>query len=623
MSNSTVWEWRLNDKSGAAFDKLNKKFKKTERDVDDIEGKSKKFTGGLKKGLNEAAAEIPGLNRGLNLIKNPLILGAGAALGFGAAMLKGAREARKFNHEFLELKNLNLNKSTAEIDRLKKSILDLSFEQGLNPEKTSKAFFDVQSATGKYGKEVELTVAKVGKFAQIMKADFNGSIEGASKAMGIYGFGAEKMDAFLASQFKTVQVGITTFDQLSKVQTEYAKSAAASNQGFDEANKLFAVFSANEKSVDIAATKTRGAFEDLTKARTIKGFKKLGVEIFDAGGNTKKLDDIVADLVPKLKGMSDTRFSALKEEIGGNEGLRGLLDTLKGSGDKVLETFKAFDGTEFDLDKALANANGDLEIMSNIVDNKLTAAWIKFGEKSTPVLLKLKGLVIDILDGAGKFMDILGTTADQRAGKMDEERATKVKEAERGISGDSALVTYLSKQGKGFDADQFINKYSNNPQNLAAIISKSVFTEEERKALTENTKGSNPFSDDFKKRIESEFDSIEISRMNGMSMTKILELRKDKMLSKDDLTPKGNTTILPTAPGAGGGAGSGGSTPQNLTGISGAAKQVRNVTVNIQNLVRELTVNKEGGALSPEDLSRQLEEILIRAVHDGELALSS
>jgi len=633
MSNSTVWEWRLKDKSDAAFDKLGKKFKKTEKSVDDFEkktgdsfdkvdGKSKKFTGNLKKGLKDASAEIPGLNRGLSLIKNPLVLGAAAALGFGAAMLKGAREARKFNHEFLELKNLNLNKSTEEVENLKKSILDLSFDKGLNPEKTSKAFFDVQSATGKYGKEVEITVGKVGKFAQIMKADFNGSIEGASKAMGIYGFGAEKMDQFLASQFKTVQVGITTFDQLSKVQTEYAKSAAASNQGFDEANKLFAVFSANEKSVDIAATKTRGAFEDLTKARTIKGFKKLGVEIFDTQGNTKKLDDIVADLVPKLKGMSDTRFSALKEEIGGNEGLRGLLDTLKGSGDKVLDTFKAFDETDFNMDKALANANGDLEIMSNIVDNKLTAAWIKFGEKSTPVLLKLKGLVIDILDGAGKFMDILGTSADQRAGKMDEERAAKVKAAERGIGGDSALVTFLSKQGKDFDHDAFINKYSNNPQNLAVKMSQSVFSKEERLALSNNTKNGNPFTDKFREDIYNELNSIEISRGNGLSMSKILGFRKDKVLSKDDLTPKVAPPLVPGGSGDAGGS-PGGSTSGNLTGITGAAKQVRNVTVNIQNLVRELTVNKEGGVLSPEDLSRQIEEIFIRAVHDGELALSN
>ncbi len=607
MSNSTVWEWRLKDKSDAAFDKLGKKFKKSGRDVDDIEGKSKKFTGGLKKGLRDASAEIPGLNRGLSLIKNPLILGASAALGFGAAIAKGTREAKKFNYEFLELQNLNLDKSKHEIESLKRSVLDVSFDNGLNATQTSKAFFDVQSATGKYGKEVEKIVGSVGKFAQVMKADFNSSIEGATKAMGIFGFGAEKIDDFLASNFKTVQVGITTFDQLAKVQTEYAKSAASAGQGFNEANKLFAVFSANEKNADIAATKTKGAFEDLTKARTIKGFKKLGLEIFDAGGNTKKLDQIVEELVPKLKGMSDTKFSALKEEIGGNEGLRGLLDSVKGSGDKVLETFRSFDSTDFDFDKALANANGNLQIMSDIVDNKLTNSWIRFGDKFAPIMLSIKKATSGLLDDVSEIFDTINNYNDRKL------EASLVEE------GDTKTAATL-KAKRLFDETDMFDAQKNS---LEWRDKTDPSGKRSKDFIRANLK-------DWKSELLNSKDSFSAaSKVNAFERAtseKINIMRLESAITKAESYLKGldpYASIVPTDPGSGGGAGSGGDTPQNLTGISGAAKQVRNVTVNIQNLVRELTVNKEGGVLSPEDLSRQLEEILIKAVHDGELALSS
>lgn len=618
--NGTVWTWELADKSNPAFNQLFKKFSKMDKTVEKIEGgttnafdkmdrSSKKFSSNFKKNLKEAKDEIPGLNRGLNLLRNPLVLGAAAAVGFFAVVNKATQAQKAFNHEFLELRNLNMDKPQSEIDKLRDTILDLSFEKGLDPNKTSKAFFDVQSATGKYGDEVTQIVGKVGKFAQVMKADFNVAIAGASKAMGIFNIGASQMDDFLASSFKTVQVGVTTFDELAKVQTEYFGSAAAANQSFDNANKLFAVFSANAKNVDIAATKTRGAFEDLTKARTIKGFDKIGVSIFDAAGNVKGLDKITEELVPKFKTLSDLEFANLKEEIGGNEGLRGYLDSLKNSGDQVLDTFKKFNETNFDIDQAIDNANGDLELMSQLVENKLTVAWIKFGDAISPIILKIKQGLADLIDMAADFFQGFNDYSE-RSKWSDLKDEGKFTDA----------IEVRAKQYKNsdqfsdfFDANRGSLEKRNKQERIFFAKANQSMWEDEMKQAKENFK---------RYTVMDDFDKAFNARVQIMQLEESIKKSNEFVKNNGNLNifdKAENTTTNTGVPSVGGSS----STQENFTGISAGSNNVRNVTVNIDKLIEQFTVNREGSELDENEISRKVEEVIVRAVRDAELTLSN
>lgn len=630
MSNNSVWTWKLKDLSDSAFNKLDAKFKKIDKSVDHLEGNAmgmadnvEKSTGRMKGGFKSLGQEIPIVGRAMNLMRNPVVLTGAAIGGLGLAMYKAGKAAAEFDNNFLELKNLNLDKTTAQIDRLRDSVLDLSFEKGLDPQKTTKAFFDVQSATGKYGEEVKKIVGEVGVFARTMKADYNTSIEGAAKAMGTFQFGAGQLDDFLASSFKTVQVGITTFDQLAQVQTEYAGSAAAAGQGFNEANKLFAVFSKSAKSVDIAATLTKTAFQDLAKKSTLKGLEKIGVNVFDASGKMRKLDGIVKDLVPKLGQMSDSDFSKLKEEIGGSEGLRGLMDQLKNSGAEVLDTFKAFDDTDFDFDKALANANGDLNIMNDIISNKLQVAWIKFGDAIMPMLIKMKSIIISMLDGLGKVSEFTNAWFDRQG------------------TADQKFAKY-SDQFKN-DRNQLISSYEEKRQGLSIAEQKGLFEEMIYKNIKETnaelvsssfvkkfSQGRNkaPYIDAFSKKnafakengalikfIESKKGTPEYEKLFSTSFLKDHFIKEiDKKQGQTE-----NIDALSTH-------GSGGSSSNKtaLTGITGAADRVRNVTVNIQNLVKDFIVNAaDGTGLGELEIMQKIEEVLVRAVRDAELTLST
>ena len=204
--------------------------------------------------FNSLRDEIPGVGRAFELIGNPIVTaGAGiAALGFG--IMKATEEAARFSGGFRQLQMLNLDKSVKDMGNLKEMIRETSYEKGFDPTETIKAYFDVQSITGKYGAEVDNVVAKQGEFARLMQADFKNWVAGSAKAMANYGFGTEKLDAFNKAAFATVQTGVTIFDELAQVQSVFAGAAAASKQSFVAADKVFSIFTVKVKDVNKAAT---------------------------------------------------------------------------------------------------------------------------------------------------------------------------------------------------------------------------------------------------------------------------------------------------------------------------------------------------------------------------------
>ena len=339
----------------------------------DTFGGVKKSVGGTKSAWSQFAAEVPGLGRAMSLVQNPITGVTVAITALGTAMVKSISEASQFSNQFLELQNLNLDKTGDQLIGLRDDILSTAVNTGQAAKDISQAFFDVQSGTGKFGEEVEEVVTQVANFSTATKTDLSEAVNGAVKGLRAYRFEVGELDSFLASSFATVQVGITTFNELSKVSVEFAGAAAAVGQSYDQANKVFASFTATAKNTQIAATLTKAAFQDLGKESTVKGLKKYKINVFDPlTGSMRKVEDIIRDMVPKFGELNDQEFAELKDAIGGSEGLRGLLDAVKNGGEDLIEVFEGFDQAKeaFDIEKLLANAKGDFKTLTDIVQNQ-------------------------------------------------------------------------------------------------------------------------------------------------------------------------------------------------------------------------------------------------------------
>lgn len=610
------WEFLVNSQKGIAnlrqidgeFDKLKKSAKQVEGQVVDSVGKMDTKMSKFKMGVTSLAGEFPLLGNAIRLATSPLGLLTIGLVGVTAAFSHGAQKAKEFDNTFLEVKNLNLDKTNSQMEKLRNNILNTSFDKGLDPDKFARGMFDVQSATGKYGDEVVDIVQKIGVFSRTMKSDFNETINGASKAMGIFKFGADGLDDYLASSAKVVQLGITTFDQLAKVQTEFAGAAAASGQGYDEANKVFSVFTKTTKNVDIAATMTKGFFEDLKKLEKIK------VKVFE-NGEFRKTDDILKDVNDKFKSLDNESISNLIEQIGGNEGLRGLLKQVQANGDDVLKLFKDFDNQEFDFDEALKNANGDLVLMDEIVNNKLTAAWIRLGETITPIFISIKSALADMMDW---FTDI--PAAFSKIKGFDIDIAGKNK-SDAGLEHlQSKLDAISDPQQKEAYLDGLIkmetNKLEKNKADFQDYMNNSAIYSKEKGFKESEGFGITKSIEDIKKQGVVGYDRWKIQ-----TEMKSQEMLINEMLGlKRGLTEGG--TILDEDPNKQSITGSK-TADDSIKGISVAGAAVRHVTVNIENLIRENIINASNAQNGMMMTADEITQIIVRAVRDAELTLSS
>ncbi len=354
-------------------------------------------------------AEIPLFDKAMKMLGNPYVLAIAGTVALGALLGKATNKAAEFNHEFLNIKQLNLDKQQSDMDTYKGLIYDTAMATGLAATDTAKAFYDIQSGTGLFGKEVADITRQVGKFSIATGAELPDAVNQTIKAMKAFNLPASEVQSLLESNAKTVQVGITTFAELARVQTEYAGAAAGAGQNVDTANKVFAAFTSIAKDSNTAATMTKSAFEGLTQASTVKGLKSIGISLYDAQGNMRELGGVLKEVSGKFKQMSPKEIDGLINKIGGPEGLRNMFVKLKTGSEDFFATMEAYDSSKFNLDHALANAKGDFITLKKIVGNQFNTVMAKLGEKILPPVARFMEKVSNVLEYSYNHWEKIGS----------------------------------------------------------------------------------------------------------------------------------------------------------------------------------------------------------------------
>ncbi len=360
----------------------------------------------MKMKYQELIDQVPMLGRAMELIKNPWVGLMAGGIAFLAFTGKAVAATERFDSAFLPIKQLNLDKSAGEMDRYRSKIRDAAFEVGLNLEASTNAMYDLQSATGLFGNDAIAVFTKVGRYSKATGANINDAMNSTTKAMKAFGLGVNDIDKLLESNAKTVQVGITTFDELARVQTEYAGATSAAGQSVDVGNKVFAMFTSIAKSSDIAANMTKTFFQGLgQQAENVK--KYLNVDVFDVNGNMRDADKLLMDINDKFKTMSDEQITKAINQIGGPEGLRAAFAKVKTGAEDMIDTFAAFDSSAFSLEEAVKNAEGDFTKMKQIFFDRIEILMTKWGEKIIPMLAGIFDTMTPVLEWLYKNIDWL------------------------------------------------------------------------------------------------------------------------------------------------------------------------------------------------------------------------
>ncbi len=352
--------------------------------------------------FNAMKAELPGLGRALDLLTNKYVLMAAGIAGIGMLAYSATKKAASFNHEFLQITQMNLDKPRSEMEAYKNTIRDTAFKVGTDLNDTTRAFYDLQSGLGVFGNDAKTIFTEVAKFSQATGADLGSTINSTIKSMKAFNLTAADTKTLLESNAKAVYSGLVTFDELAKVQTIYAGSAGNIGQTINAANKLYAAFTSLGENANTSATLTKSFFEGLSReANKIKTFAK--VDVFE-NGKMRQADDIIKDLIKNFKNLSPEQVNNIITKIGGSDGLRSILIKAKGNAEDLLKTFETYDASKFNLDKALKNAKGDVTVLANIVKNRWNVVMATLGEYLLPIVAKGLNFFNKLIIGSVKIV---------------------------------------------------------------------------------------------------------------------------------------------------------------------------------------------------------------------------
>lgn len=550
---------------------LNQAKKDTINSVNAMQTKMNSLKFNFAKNSKAIATEVPAIGSALKMISNPLTLTSAGILAIGKGIDYTTKKAADFNSEFRALSNLNLDKSKKEISSLRRMVLGSAYDKGFTTSQTITGYFDVQSTTGKFGSEVKRIVEKQGEFANLMQANFNDYIAGTAKGMANFGFGVDKLDEFNRSAYATVKVGVTTFDQLAKVQSVYAGAAASNNQTFDTANKLLALFTIKTKSVDEAATLTKSMFNDLTKDTTIKAFQKVGISIYNNNGKIKQADALMLELNKKFAGLDkDKKVVSLKNQFSGSEGLIAMIQAATDKSGQLQSTFNSFSETKLDMDRTMELAQNDLNYKNEILRNKLNAMEIEIGTSLLPLKTKIAELKLSVIELVNALT--IGERGTKK--KNYDEGWTKQKGQYEGILNNVSSLTfkeYQEKYSELFTAmkttkDIYWQSVQNVNQTKLPWGGGLLWTDEQKKIYRERANGySTEYTKgkyEYAKYLLLEFQKAWQTK-NSFSNDTATTV-KPKSTNSDPIPP----TTSPISDGVG--------------TVVGSARQIRNLTVNIE-----------------------------------------
>jgi len=572
-----------------------------------LDGAKKKVaeaTGGMQKKLDafkantirhfaDLKSEIPELGRAWNILTNPITAIAGGVALIGIKAREAIAEAERFSYGFRELSMLNIDKSVKDMGRLKSMIRQTSYEKGFDPTDTVKAFFDVQSTTGKYGAEVDKIVAKQGEFAQLMQADFSNWINGTAKAMANFGFGADKLDEFNRAAFATVKTGVTTFDELAKVQSVYAGAAASAKQEFASANKLFSIFTVKVKSADEAATLTKSLFNDLTKQTTIDAFKKIGINVFDSNGQFRQADKLLLELQKRFRelGTNDQRLIDLKNQFSGSEGLISFVQAATDKTNQLQATINSFDTAEFALPKALEIAKNDINYINKQLENRTKVLMAEVGENMLP----MKKLWLEIQNATLQGTNRLFTGKSSAAEQYQNKGASAV------LSEFPALNDPTKLSSKDFDK-------------LMADVRKSITFYED--IATKNLKYRNP--NWYSRMFGGASQGFYNWNYAGGALDALRQLSKEAIIARGGLP---NDFAGVNGGGTSGGSGQDTTVTTSTNDLQSVTRggQSKNITINIDSFIKSFTPTQgDINGMSKEQLERWLTDMFLRVVNSAE-----
>jgi TP901 family phage tail tape measure protein len=212
----------------------------------------------------------------------------------------------------------------------------------------------------------------------------------------------EDVNQVMDMQFETVKKGVITYDQLATTIGRAIPSAEKAGQTVQELGGAIAFATRNGLSASMAATSVARAFDMLSNPKFAKAMHDFGIEVYDASGKLRPLNEVMDDLRNKMQGMTPEQVNAKLAEL--TKGAGGTIQAMRFLNLALGDTSGMFDSLVSDIGGAQGSMQTAYDIMFNqpasqaqLFKNNLDILKTEIGDTFLPVLNKILPVMTSIL----------------------------------------------------------------------------------------------------------------------------------------------------------------------------------------------------------------------------------
>ena len=222
-------------------------------------------------------------------------------------------------------------------------------------------------------------------------------------SMGALGLESEDLQGYLDKVAKTSTISNTSIQQLMEAILNVGGTAQTLKIPMSELNAYLGVLGDNGLKGALAGTKLNSILTRMTAQSSVaaKGWKSLGVEVFDADGQFRGLTTVLGETKEALAGMSEEEQQVALKAIVGTDNINAfkfMLESTTGTVQEYTDSIENSNGKLSELARIMKdNLGGDLEVLKST-----------FEETCLVIYKKMEPALRDIIEKVTEFVSSIG-----------------------------------------------------------------------------------------------------------------------------------------------------------------------------------------------------------------------
>lgn len=352
--------------------------------------------------------EVPGLGRAVELVTNPYVLATAAVVGIGMAFATASAKADEFTNKMAKA-NVTAQESPEALKKTGSQLLGIAANSTTKGATTAAP--DAYNVLLSSGMDKGTAMDTVKPTLDAAKAGFT-DVETVARAAAATMNSSGITDATRVYDilFATLNKGNAEFKDVAQYLPKIVPGALAAGSSLEQTAGAFAYLTAQGQTSEKSTTLLENYFKTVSDVEKAKGFKAIGVQIYDAKGKLNDMVSISNQLNTALNGLTDKQRNTVMGSLGLDQESSNAFVALSQDAAKLKDSINATTNSGGQLGEAIKNAKTPMDSWVQI-GNTIEVKWIEMGLSINEVLGSIGDWLLRNADTIQYVIGIIGGAA--------------------------------------------------------------------------------------------------------------------------------------------------------------------------------------------------------------------